>query len=130
MSTEEQAVRAVHTAFIDAVNAGRLQPLLGMMTDDVVFFSPGQAPFGREGFPAGFEAGHRDFQLHCVSELEEVVVAGDVAYTRARDTLTLTPRAGGATTRLAGHRMTVYRRQPDGAWRMARDVHTLMPVAG
>ncbi|MFG6463265.1 YybH family protein [Roseateles sp. DXS20W] len=130
MLTEEDAIRAVHTTFIDAVNAGRLQPLLGMMTDDVVFFSPGQAPFGREGFPAGFEAGHRDFQLRCISDLEEVVVAADVAYTRARDTLTLTPRAGGATTQLAGHRMTVYRRQPDGAWRMARDVHTLMPVAG
>ncbi len=130
MLTEEDAIRAVHTTFIDAVNAGRLQPLLGMMTDDVVFFSPGQAPFGREGFPAGFEAGHRDFQLRCISDLEEVVVAGDVAYTRARDTLTLTPRAGGATTQLAGHRMTVYRRQPDGAWRLARDVHTLMPVAG
>lgn len=130
MSTEELAVRAVHTMFIDAVNAGTLPPLLGMMTDDVVFFSPGQAPFGREGFSAGFEGGHRDFRLHCASELEEVVVAGDVAYTRARDTLTLTPRAGGVSMQLAGHRMTVYRRQPDGAWRMARDVHTLMPVAG
>ena len=31
-------------------------------------------------------------------------------------------------TRLAGHRITVYRKQPDGRWLLARDAHTLSPV--
>jgi ketosteroid isomerase-like protein len=30
---------------------------------------------------------------------------------------------------LAGHRITVYRKQPDGRWLLARDAHTLSPVA-
>ncbi len=129
MTSAEQAVRDTHTRFIAAVNAADLEHVLSLMTDDVVFFSPGQAPFGRDQFPAGFSAGHREFELRCESALEEVVVSGDVAYTRARDSLALTPRAGGADSALAGYRMSVYRLQPDGVWRLARDVHTLAPVA-
>jgi len=42
--------------------------------------------------------------------------------------LSVTPRAGGETRNLAGHRVTIYRKDPDGGWLVARDVHTLTPV--
>jgi uncharacterized protein (TIGR02246 family) len=129
MGSDERAIRELHTTWIDAVNAGDLERLLAWMADDVVFLSPGRAPFGREGFPTGFESAHRQFQIRCISELEEVVVVGEVAYTRCRDTLSVTPRDGGAATELAGHRLTVYRKQPAGRWLLARDAHTLSPVA-
>lgn len=128
MSPEERAIREVHSTWIDAVNAGDLARLLGMITDDVVLINPEGAPIGREGFCAKFSAAHQQLWIDCRSELEEVVVAGDVAYTRCRDALSVTPRTGGETTRLAGYRMTVYRRQPDGRWLLARDAHTLSPV--
>jgi hypothetical protein len=35
---------------------------------------------------------------------------------------------GGAEEKLAGHRMTIYRRRPDGGWVFARDVNVLVPV--
>ncbi|WP_460527248.1 YybH family protein [Chitinimonas naiadis] len=129
MEPDERAVHEVHTRFINAVNAGDLARLLTMMADDVVFLGPGQAPFGRDGFPTGFLAAHQEFLLRCTSELEEVVVVGTVAYTRARDSLSLVPRAGGEASALAGYRITVYRKQADGRWLMARDAHTLTPVA-
>jgi uncharacterized protein (TIGR02246 family) len=131
MEADERAIRAVHASWIEAVNAGDLEPLLGMMAEDVVFLSPGQPPFGPDGFRAGFSGGHRAFRLRCVSELQEVTVAGDIAYTLCKDSLSLTPRGGGgAAEELAGHRITIYRKQPDGSWRLARDAHTLAPVAG
>jgi len=129
MGSDEQAIRAVHTSWIDAVNAGDLARLLSLMADDVVFLNPGRAPFGRDGFPAGFSAGHQRSRIHCISELEEVTVAGEIAYTLCRDSLSVTPRAGGEATHLAGHRITIYRKQPDGRWLLARDAHTLSPVA-
>ena len=67
-------------------------------------------------------------RIHCISELEEVVVVGEVAYTRAQDSLSVRPHAGGEAMQLAGHRLTVYRKQPDGRWLLARDAHTLSPV--
>ncbi len=60
MTSDEQAIRAAHAAWVDAVNAGDLEQLLALMTDDVVFVNPGQEPFGRDGFPAR-TAGHRQF---------------------------------------------------------------------
>ena len=128
MGSDERAIREMHTAWIDAVNAGGLDRLLALMTDDVVFLNPGQAPLGRDGFSPGFSAAHQQSRIHCISELEEVVVVGEVAYTRSRDALSVVPRAGGEETQLAGHRITVYRKQPDGCWLLARDAHTLSPV--
>lgn len=129
MESDEHAVRELHTTWIDAVNAGDLAHLLTLMADDVVFLGPGQAPFGKDGFPAGFSAGHQQYRLHCTSALEEVVIVGEVAYTRCRDALSLGPRAGGETVELAGHRLTIYRKAPDGRWLLARDAHTLSSVA-
>ena len=129
MGPDARAIREVHSAWIDAVNAGDLGHLLTLMADDVVFLSPGQAPFGRDGFSAGFSAAHQQARIRCVSDLEEVVIVGEVAYTLCRDSLSVTPRAGGEPTELAGHRITIYRKRPDGRWLLARDANTLSPVA-
>lgn len=128
MGADERLIREVHSTWIDAVNAGDLARLLTLVADDVAFLNPGQAPVDRAGFSANFSAAQRQVRVNCVSELEEVVVASDVAYTRSRDTLSVTSRGGSEATQLAGHRMTVYRKQPDGRWLLARDAHTLSPV--
>ena len=79
-------------------------------------------------FPAGFSAAHQQARINCISELEDAVVAGEVAYTVSRDSLSVTARATGEAMQLAGHRIAVYRKQPDGRWLLARDAHTLSPV--
>ena len=128
MGLDERAIREVHSTWIDGVNAGDLACLLTLMADDVVFLNPGRAPFGRDGFSDSFWAAHGQARIRCISELEEVVVVGEVAYTRSRDALSVTPRAGGEATQLAGHRITVYCKQSDGRWLLARDAHTLSLV--
>jgi uncharacterized protein (TIGR02246 family) len=128
MGSDERAIREVHATWIAAVNAGDLARLLGLMTDDVVYLSPGRSAFGRDGFREGFKAGHQGSRIHCISELQEVTVAGDVAYTLCKDSLSVTPRNGGDEMRLAGDRLTIYRKQGDGSWHLARDAHTLSPV--
>jgi uncharacterized protein (TIGR02246 family) len=128
LGPDEREIHEMHSSWIDAVNAGDLVRLLTLMVDDVVFLNPGQAPVDRAGFSANFSAAHQQVRIRCSSELEEVVVVGEVAYSRSRDALSVTPRAGGKATQLAGHRITVYRKQPAGRWLLARDAHTLSPV--
>jgi len=128
MEPDEKEIRELHATWIEAVNAGNLARLLALITDDVLFFNPGQAPYGRDGFSSNYSAALEQMKFRCISELEEVVVVGEVAYTRSRDALSVTPRAGGETTHLAGHRMTIYRKQPGGRWLLARDAHTLSPA--
>lgn len=129
MTSDDREIRTVHSSWIDAVNAGDLARLLTFAAEDVVFIAPGQAPIDREGFSSNFVAAHRRMRICCTSELEEVVVVGEVAYTRSRDELSVTPQAGGKPAQFAGHRMTVYRKQCDGRWLLSRDVHTLSAVA-
>jgi uncharacterized protein (TIGR02246 family) len=149
MSPDEQAIRELNSTWIAAVNAGDLARLLTLMTDDCVLLNPGGEPIGRDGFPAVFQGGHRQGRIHCISDIQEVVIVGEVAYTRCRDSLSVTPfapstpsagsgqahsgqahsgQAGGETLHLAGYRLTVWRKQPDGRWLLARDAHTLSAV--
>jgi uncharacterized protein (TIGR02246 family) len=128
MRSDEQAIREAHSEWINAVNSGDLARLLVMITDDVVFLNPGEDCVGRDGFSTKFSAAHKQLRICCVSELTEVVVVGEVAYTLSRDSLSVSPRAGGEETRLAGDRMTIYRKQPDGCWLLARDANVLSPV--
>src|SRR5438045_8716659 len=133
MGPDERAIRELHSTWIEAVNAGALGRLLSLMADDAVFLNPGRAPFGRDGFSDGFSAAHKQVRINCISELEEVVVVGEVAYTRSRDSLSVIPRDNGEAMQpeakqLAGHRITVYRKQPDVRWLLARDDHTMSPL--
>jgi uncharacterized protein (TIGR02246 family) len=130
MGPAERAIHEAHANWINAVNAGDLVGLLASMTEDAVFLNPGQAPLDRDGFSANFSAAHRQLRVRCVSDLEEVVVVGEVAYTRSRDALEVTPRDGGEATQLAGYRLSVYRQQPGGRWLLARDAHTLSGPGG
>jgi ketosteroid isomerase-like protein len=92
--------------------------LLSLMVDDAVFLNPGQVPLGRDEFSPGFSADHQQARINCISELEDVVVVGEVACTLSRDSLSVAPRAGGEAMQFAGHRITVYRNNPTaaGSW--------------
>ena len=52
------------------------------------------------GISSNFMAAHQQMRICRTSELEEVVVVSEVAYTRSRDALSVTPRAGGKAAQL------------------------------
>jgi uncharacterized protein (TIGR02246 family) len=128
MHPDEQAIRDVHATWIAAVNAGDLAELQGLMTRDAVFMNPGRAAIGPAEFPSGFGRAQRQFQVRCTSEPRDIAISGDLAVVCSRDALSLLPREDGAPLEMAGDRLTVYRRESDGRWRLARDAHTLSPV--
>ena len=127
MNDEELEIRDIHSAWLEAVNSGDLVRLLALMATDAVFLSPGQPPVRRDAFSSHFSDALQRARVHCTSDLEEVVVCGQVAFTRSRDTVSVAPRMGGDALQLAGHRITIYRRQDGGRWLLTRDAHTLTP---
>jgi ketosteroid isomerase-like protein len=115
MGCDERAIREVHATWIDAVNGGDLVRLLALMANDVVFLNPGQAPFGRDGFPVGFSAAHQQSRIHCISELEEGVMVGEVAYTLCRESLicnTARRRRSNGVGRTSDHHIPQAVRRP------------------
>lgn len=128
MPADEQVIRDVLSAWFDATATGDLPRLLTLMADDVVFLGPGRPPYGKAEFAAAFTAGRGQARLACEGAFEEIVVAGEHAYARARLSVTVTPLAGGAPKRLAGYTLSVYRKQADGRWVLARDANLLAPA--
>lgn len=130
MPSDEQAIRDNQAAWLEATAKGNLARVLSLMAEDVVFLTPGRPPFGREEFAAAFAAGQGTVKFEGLAEFEEIVVAGEVAYARGRISVTVTPVAGGEAKRLAGYTLSVFRREPDGRWVLARDANLVSPVTG
>ena len=117
----------VASAFMDRAENSRV----GVSTTNpgLPKFCTGRSVPARRWSLIGFSAARQQCRLRCISELEQVVIVGEVACILCRDSPCVTPRTGGEATELAGHRITIYRKQPDGRWLLARDVNTLSPVA-
>jgi uncharacterized protein (TIGR02246 family) len=128
MQSDEQAIRDNQATWLEATARGDLARVLSLMADDVVFLTPGRPPFDRDEFAAAFAAGQGQMTFSGQAEFEEIIVVGDVAYARGRLSITVTPTAGGEARKLAGYTLSVFRRENDGRWVLARDANLLAPV--
>jgi len=123
MTADERAIRELVATWMQASQAGDLQTVLGLMTDDVIFMVPGREPFGKEAFAAASQ-GMKNVRMEGTSEIKELQVFGDWAYLRNYIQLTVTP-PGGAPVKRSGYTLTILRKQPDGRWLLARDANLL-----
>jgi len=126
---DEQAIRHVIAAWLEATRKGDVDAILPLMTEDVVFLLPGQPPMtGRDSFADNMRKMVRTHRIVPDSVVEEVVVSGDMAYSRTRLELRVEPLAGGVAMRRAGHTLSVFRRNAAEQWQIARDANLLAPV--
>ena len=126
MRTDEQAIRDLIANWIRATAAGDLPYVLSLMAEDVVFLTPANPPMrGRDAFAASFQSMGPQVQIEGKSEVQEVQIMGDWAYCWSNLTVTITPKQGGPTKQKAGHILSIFRKQSDGAWLLYRDANLL-----
>ena len=123
MSADEQAIRKLIEDWMQASARGDLAKVLSMMSDDVVFMTPGREPFGKQEFAAQSES-MKDLKIEGVAKPVEIKVLGDWAWLRNHLTVTVTPK-NGQPSRRAGYTLTILNRKPDGAWVITRDANLL-----
>ena len=124
MSDDERAIREGIATWLRASALGDTATVLSLMTDDVVFLVAGRPPFGKEAFAAA-QSGLAQSQMKASSEIREVRVSGDMAYCWTDLTVTMTPASGGEPVRRSGNTLSIFSRQPDGRWLLARDANLL-----
>jgi uncharacterized protein (TIGR02246 family) len=124
-SEDERQIRELVESWIAASNARDLPALIGMMTDDIVFMTPGRAPFGKAEFAADVER-MKSVAIDARAEVQEIEVFGPRAYIRNHVRVELTS-PGQAPKRVSGYAMSVLRKEADGRWRIARDANLVMP---
>jgi uncharacterized protein (TIGR02246 family) len=122
---DEREIRQLVDSWIAASKAHDLPALMDMMTDDVVFMTPGRAPFGKAEFAADSER-MKSVAIEARAEVQEMEVFGARAYIRNHVRVELTS-PGQAPKRVSGYAMSVLRKAADGRWRIARDANLVMP---
>jgi len=122
---DERQIRKLIESWIAASNARDLPALMDMMTDDVVFMTPGRAPFGKAEFAA--DVGRmKGVAIDARVDVQEIEIFGPRAYIRNHIQVELTS-PGQAPKRVSGYAMSVLRKGNDGRWRIARDANLVMP---
>ena len=121
MTDDERAIRELVDRWMDASRRGDTASVLELMTDDVVFMTPGREPFGKGEFRATSDS-MRDVEIDGRAEIVEIEVLGDQAWIRNRIDLTLMP-SGGEPLRRSGYTLTILKRCEDGRWRLFRDAN-------
>ena len=129
MTSDERAIRELLATWNRATLAGDIPTVLGLMTEDALFFGPGREPIrGREEFAALAGAGS-PFRMEIDPNIGEIVVSGDMASAWTHLAVTITPREGAAPIRRAGYTLTLFRRTPNGNWLLSRDANMMTVVA-
>jgi uncharacterized protein (TIGR02246 family) len=124
-SSDEEAIRRIVTTWHEATAAGEIDRILPLMADDVVFLVAGGPPMrGRQQFADGLEALLREHTIQSSGEIQELRVSGDMAYCWTLLSVTVTSRKG-VPARRSGYTLSVFRKQPGGAWVLSRDANLL-----
>ena len=71
MNADERAIRELVMKWMVASEAGDLDTVLGLMTDDVVFMVPGRAPFGKDVF-ADAARKMKDVRMQGTTDIKEI----------------------------------------------------------
>ena len=126
--TDEQQIRTLIDAWIEATHTGDLIAQMNLMTEDVVFLTAGSIPMRREDYASRFRSMIEQVSIRIRSNTQEITITGDVAILWNLLEVAITPLEGGATIKRAGNTLTILRRGPDGQWRIWRDANMLAPT--
>jgi uncharacterized protein (TIGR02246 family) len=122
-ASDERAIEAVREQEIRALRAGAADSFLAVLTSDAVIMPPNEAMLaGTEAVRTWHQNFANQFSVDGRYVEAEVTVLGDWAIERYDGVMRFTPKGGGAPVEHQLKGIHVYRRQPDGSWRIAQDI--------
>ena len=102
-----------------AGNAGDVEALLNLRTDDAVEIFPGMPPLvGQDAIRAAWNQEVGVLEQFVDRSIEDIKVAGEWAFIRFSFTHVITAEEGGAPSTARNQGLWVIRQQPDGSWKI------------
>ena len=100
---------------------GDTELLLSLYGDDPVVMPQDQPPvMGKDAIRSIYQAVLKEYAFSSEGKLMEVEASGDWGYFWSTYTLTATPKVGGEPIKSTGKSVFIVKRQPGGAWKIAR----------
>ena len=119
---DRAAIEAALRQWPDDFNDENLAGVCGLFADDVVLIYPDSPDRGHAAFCDQmrhlFDDPARTFR-YAPPDIREVLVDGDLATVRLLWTLTVSDSGGQVLDTTVENGLDVFRRQPDGSWRIA-----------
>lgn len=126
MTEDEKQIRAAIGKWHDATAEGDVDAILELMSEDVVFLVGGHEPMrGREAFAAGLRSLLETHRIQSSGIVQEVVVSGGLGYSWTQLRVSTTLRSGGEEMIGTGSTLSIFRKELNGAWLLARDANLL-----
>lgn len=123
--TDEQLIRDVIKRWGEISATDNAEPLRELMAEDIVFLQPGQPPMrGRDVCLKIFQAGAARMRIACHSNIQEIEVAGELAYVWNQLEVAATVVESGVTNRRTGYTLSIFRKE-QGRWVLFRDANLL-----
>ena len=107
----------------EAANTAQVERLIEIYAPDAVILPPGGPVIeGSETIRELFRQEFERFDTKLAFTTQEIEVAGDMAFRRGRYVWRGTPRLSGQTVETTNKFLEVWKRQPDGGWKIAVDM--------
>lgn len=127
------AVEQIWDEYASSLMAGDIDRWVSLWTEDGIQMPPGEPPVvGKDQIRARNQAVADQFTFDDMEIRNAAVVsAGDWAYARGTYTARLLPVGEDDPVPVDGKYMTIFRRQPDGSWKIHRDIfNSNVPPSG
>jgi uncharacterized protein (TIGR02246 family) len=126
---DEKEIRELVRKWMAATKTGDLPTVLSLMTDDVIFLTPGQPPMTKDAFAIlSREQSKPDApKIDGTSEIQEIKIVGEWAFMWANLRVVVQPPHNAKPVVRQGSTLSILRKQ-NGMWRLARDANMLTMV--
>ena len=118
VEADKEAIKKITDDFNAAINAGNIDKLVSLYTDDAVRIPPNKPPLvGKETIRSLFQEQLDQFTVQNEGVIVDLKVSGDLAFFRGSWTSIITPKTGGESLKENGSFVQVVQKQPDGSWK-------------
>ncbi len=117
---DDEEIRKLVDDWMLASKEGDIDKVLSLMTDDVIFMTPGNEPFGKEAFRKASEE-MKDMKIDGKSNIKEIKVLGDWAYIRNFIEIKMSSPENETVNR-KGYTLTILKKE-NGKWKLFRDAN-------
>ena len=117
-------IEAAFDEYATSLGEGDAERWIQLWTEDGVQSPPGAPPnVGREMIYTSIAGAMEVFAFDNMQiDIDEVLVAGDLAIARGLYTVTYVPHDGSAPIPVDGKYTSTFQRQADGSWKLYRDI--------
>jgi len=117
------AITEFNSRYLGAINDEDIATLSSLTTEGHVILIPNREPIvGKAANDAANGGAFERFTFDETWTPVETVIDGDLGFQRGTFTTIAMPRGDGQRLEVSGSFMRIYQRQPNGEWRMTRDM--------